>query len=280
MNTLNSALTANFIMSMTSGLILIIFQKAVANTFGVQPHSVFPVLGVLLVLFALSIAVEIKKQRALAILWISIQDALWVIGSVIILIWQPFNISATGYWIIDAVAMIILVFFIFQTKGLAKMDTRNGVKILHFKRIMNADTRTVWQVITDVDNFHKVAPNVDQVKIISGKEKGMVRSCSHGKDSWQETCTLWEDEKRYAFEVDTAAPDYPFPFSYLKGTWEIKALTPGKTEISMEFEVVYQKKIHNILMHPLAKWKYGKTGEKLLDNWQKIAENTQSITTV
>lgn len=272
MNTLNKALTANFITSLCTGLILLIFQKAVANIFGVQPHPVFPVIGAGLLLFALTIALEIKKQRSLAILWISIQDLMWVAGSTTILIIQPFDISTTGYWIIDIVAMLVLIYAIFQLIGLGRMDTRNGAKVMSFRRVVKADKKMVWNIVTDLGNYHKVAPNIDDVKIISGEGKGMIRSCSHGKDSWEETCTLWVEEKMYAFEVDTTAPDYPFPFSYLKGTWEVNPINKTETEILMEFEAVYKKKIYNSLMHPLAKIKFGKVGEELLDNWQKMAE--------
>ena len=252
MNTLNRALTANFFMSLLSGLILIIFQAQVAQIFGVMPNQVFPIVGAGLLFFALTIALEIKKQRALAILWISIQDALWVLASVVVLIWQPWAISTTGYWIIDGVAMIILLFFILQIRGLARMDTRNGAKLLQFSRVVNAPVSTVWPLITDLENYHQVAPNLDAVKVLSTQTRGegVVRSCSHGQNSWQETCTLWEEEKMYRFEVDTSAPDYPFPFAKLQGTWEVEAISPNQTRILMEFEVVYKKKIQNVLKPP------------------------------
>jgi len=274
MNTLNRALTANFLTSLLSGILLIVFQGQVAQLFGVAPHVVFPILGVGLLLFALSIAIEIKKQRALAILWISIQDALWVIASAVVLIWQPWPISATGYWIIDGMALLVLLFCIFQIKGLAQMNIRNGAKVLTFKRIINASQEKTWQMITRFEEFHLVAPNIDAVKVLSSQTQGtgMVRACSHGQKSWQETCTLWEEGRRYAFEVDTKAPDYPFPFASLKGTWELRSINAQQTEILMEFEVVYKKKIHQALLHPIAQWQYRKVGETLLDNWQKMAK--------
>ncbi|OJJ17264.1 hypothetical protein BKI52_31675 [marine bacterium AO1-C] len=279
MNTLNRALTANFLMSLSSGIILIAFQAQVAQLFGVAPHAVFPVIGVGLLLFALSIAIEIKKQRALAILWISTQDALWVITSAVILIWQPWNISAAGYWVIDGVAMFVLLFCIFQLKGLAQMNIRNGAKVLSFKRVINAPQETVWEIITRFEDFHLVAPNIDRVQILSEQTQGtgMIRACGHGQKSWQETCTLWEEGEKYAFEVDTNAPDYPFPFASLRGSWTLHPASNQQTEILMEFEVVYKKKIHNALLHPIAQWQYTKTGEKLLDNWQKMAEEMEQL---
>jgi len=191
MISLNKALTANFILSLTSGLVLLLFSQWVATLFGVPAHQIFPIIGGLLLVFAFTIAIEIKKKRALAILWISIQDALWVLGSLVVVVWRPFPISAVGYYIIDGLALIILLFCIWQLQGLARLDTVLGKKVLHFSRVVKAPKAKVWQLITDVENYHLVAPNIDKVKILSEQQrgKGLVRACSHGKDSWQETCT-------------------------------------------------------------------------------------------
>ncbi|HAS43411.1 MAG TPA: hypothetical protein DCS93_23225 [Microscillaceae bacterium] len=279
MTTLNRALTANFLTSLLFGIILIFFQAQVAQLFGVTPHVVFPIIGAGLLLFALSIAIEIKKQRPLAIFWISAQDALWVITSAVVLVWQPWPISAAGYWIIDGVAMLVLLFCVLQIKGLAQINTRNGAKILTFKRVINAPQARVWEIITQFEEFHLVAPNIDAVEILSDQTQGtgMIRACSHGSKSWQETCTLWDEGKKYAFEVDTQAPDYPFPFAALRGTWELYPLNEQRTEILMEFEVTYKKKIHQALLHPIAQWQHRKTGETLLNNWQKMAEETEQL---
>lgn len=100
----------------------------------------------------------------------------------------------------------------------------------------------------------------------------MVRQCSHGKDSWQETCTIWEAEKQYSFEVDTSAPDYPYPFKSLKGNWQANEINTSQTEIIMEFEFEYKNKIQNFLLHPFLKYKFSKVGEILLDSWKKKIE--------
>ena len=193
MNTLKSALIANSISSFLSGTALILFQVFFMNLFGIQTTTVFWVLGIALLFFSGTILVEIKKQRALPILWIIIQDSVWVLASFAVLIWRPFAISDAGYLLIDMMAFLVLTFAIFQSIGLAQMDSLKGskMKTLSFRRIVAADKRKAWKVISDVENYHQVASNIDDVKIISGEGEGMVRQCSHGKDSWQETCTLW-----------------------------------------------------------------------------------------
>ncbi|TSE09882.1 type II toxin-antitoxin system RatA family toxin [Aquimarina algiphila] len=275
MNKLQRHLSANAVFSILNGTLLLVFQENVEQIFNIEPSKFFFILGILLLVFALTIIVELKKQRALPVLWIIIQDALWVIGSVILLVFNPFNISTDGNIIVALVAIVVLVLGLGQAKGLARADeqSKKGQKVFKFKRKVKGSISKVWEVISDVANYHEVAPNIDGSKVISGEKKGMVRSCSHGKDSWIETCTLWEDEKQYSFIVDTQTPDYPYPLKALKGTWIVDEISKNENEITMIFEFEYKKPIQNILVHPLMKYRFTKVCKELLDNWQNMIEN-------
>jgi len=274
MNTLQKYLTTNAIFSTFTGIVAIAFQENIAQLFNVEPSNFFFILGILLILFALTIVIEIKKQRAIPVLWITTQDMLWVIGSVILIVWNPFGISTVGNIIVGAVAIIVLTCGLGQAKGLARIDEgkEKGKKVLQFKRKVKGTKSKVWDVISDVANYHEVAPNIDGSKVISGEKKGLVRECSHGKDNWTETCTLWEEERQYSFMVNTKPPDYPYPLKSLKGTWIVDEISPNESMITMVFEFEYKKAIQNTLVHPFMKYKFTKVCNELLDNWQKLIE--------
>jgi ribosome-associated toxin RatA of RatAB toxin-antitoxin module len=274
MNTLQKHLTANAIFSTLTGIIVLVFEEKVEQIFNVEPSNFFPILGILLIIFAITIVVEIKKQRAIPVLWITIQDMLWVIGSIVIVIWNPFEVSTEGNIIIGVVAFVVLQLGLGQARGIARIDegTDRGKKVFQFVRKVKGTKSKVWDVISDVANYHEVAPNIDGSKIISGEKRGLVRTCSHGKDSWTETCTLWEEEKQYSFMVDTKAPDYPYPLKSLKGTWIVEEISAHESEITMVFEFEYKKAIQNILVHPFMKYEFTKVCKELLDNWQKLIE--------
>jgi ribosome-associated toxin RatA of RatAB toxin-antitoxin module len=276
MNKLQKYLTANAIFSTLTGIIAIAFQEHVEKIFTVKPSNFFFILGILLILFALTIVVEIKKQRALPILWITTQDMMWVISSIVVIIWNPFDIPTEGNIIIGAVAIVVLLLGFGQARGLARIDegTDQGKKVFQFERKVKGTKSKVWEVISDVANYHEVAPNIDRAMIISGEKKGLVRACSHGKDKWTETCTLWEEERQYSFTVDTKATNYPYPFRSLKGTWIVDGVSAYESKLSMVFEFEYKKPIQNILAHPFIKYKFTKVGEELLDNWQKLIEES------
>lgn len=274
MNNLQKSLLLNALFSTISGITLLICATQITKLFGLKENIVFKIVGIILIFFALTLFYEVKKLRPLAVLWIILQDYLWVMGSLILVILKPFEISKTGNSIITTVAFIVLFMGINQTKALAQIDSTHTKKSKHlkFERIIKANKKEVWKTIADVANYHTVAPNIDNVKILSGEGQGMVRSCSHGKDSWTETCSLWIEEKTYSFEVNTSAPDYPYPFQFLKGTWEVQEIDNATTKVIMLFDLQYKQKYQNWLLHPLLKGKFSKTAEALLDNWQKMLE--------
>jgi len=277
MNTLQQYLTTNAIFSTLTGAFVLIFKKKAEELFGVAPSNFFLVLGVLLMLFAVTLLIEIVKQRALAVLWIIVLDMLWVLGSVFLLIFNPFNVSIEGNIIIALVVIVVFLIGMGQAHGLAKVDKKNRkqrLKVFRFSRVVKGNKLKAWEVISDVENYHKVAPNIDGTRIISGgKEKGMKRSCSHGKDSWNETCTLWVNEKQYAFIVHTDEPNYPYPLKSLQGNWRVDKISDNETEVTMTFEFEYKKAIQDVLVHPFMKNKFTKVCEELLNNYENLIEN-------
>lgn len=274
MNDLQKSLGANAIFSGMCGLTLIAFHKSTANLFGLKDSTAFWITGIALIFFVFTLILEIVKRRPIPVLWIIIQDTLWVTGSIILLVYLPFGISNTGNIIIAVVALIVALIAFYQASALSQIDalSTSGNKLFRFERRVNASKQNVWKVISDVSSYHQVAPNVDDVKIISGEGEGMVRKCSHGKDSWTETCSTWVEERTYSFEVNTSAPDYPYPLKYLKGTWEVNEINNDKTKVIMFFEFTYKYKIYNVVLHPLLRDAFKKTAEELLNNWQNILE--------
>lgn len=120
MNTLQKALQTNALFSSISGIILIILNKQIADLFGTANNTVFWIVGLVLLYFAATIWFEKSKQRRLAVLWIIIQDFLWVLASVILIVLNPFEVTPTGNSIIGGVALIVLFMGVNQFRALNK----------------------------------------------------------------------------------------------------------------------------------------------------------------
>ena len=127
MNELQKSLKYNAIFSSISGLIMILFNNQIAELFGISNNSVFWIVGLILIYFTITIWYEIRKQRKIAVLWIIIQDFLWVIGSVILILLNPFDITSLGNLIIGFIAFIVLLMGLTQTRALNKKTTTNNI---------------------------------------------------------------------------------------------------------------------------------------------------------
>ncbi len=274
MDTLQLFLLGNALFSVLSGLTLIILAKHIAQLFGKTKTSLFRIIGVGLMLFSISVFVQAPNPEPDAVFYLIIQDLLWVLVSTVIVVFKLLGISSQGHRIITAVSMVVLFFGLGQSVGLTQVDTtqRKGFKHIVFERVVSTSKKKTWELISDVANYHKIAPTIDSVQVLSGSGKGMRRRCTHAANSWTETATLWEEGEAYSFEVDTQAPDYPYPLKYLKGTWKVEEISINKTKIVMTFDFAYSKWIHNIVLHPFAKKGFIKSAEELMDNWVQVLE--------
>ena len=126
MNSLQKALKINALFSSISGIVMILFNQSIDELFGTSNNTVFWAIGIALIYFALTITYEIKEQRKKAITWIIIQDYIWVLGSIILIIFNPFEITQMGNLIIGLIALIVLYMGINQMNELKKTTANNA----------------------------------------------------------------------------------------------------------------------------------------------------------
>lgn len=61
----------------------------------------------------------------------------------------------------------------------------------------------------------------------------LARRCTDRKNrGWSESCTLWDDGRRFAVAVDT---DYPYPLQTMRGSWSVDTLAPARSRLGMTF---------------------------------------------
>jgi hypothetical protein len=109
MQALQKYLNINSLFSAFSGIVMLVFSNALHRLFNIENPYVFPFIGVNLLFFAVFVFFVAKKHLAnkLLINIIATLDALWVLGSLAILLLQAFNLSSTGYLLIALVALWI-----------------------------------------------------------------------------------------------------------------------------------------------------------------------------
>lgn len=243
MKDLKLALRLNAAFSLITGAILTMFPHSAATLFGVSQSALFLLIGTALLLFSAAVY-AVSRQSPIHLIYvfvIIVLDIGWVFGSIAVISLGLFGISTAGQLAITIVAIIVSGFAVHQSYALMYIHSSGKTaarKTFRFTRSVNSDRATIWKVISDLNNYHNIAPNIDETHIVSGEGEGMVRMCSSGGNSWSETCTAWEPGQKYSFLIDTAASDYPYPLKSLQGTWRVHSSGNGKADIEILFHPV------------------------------------------
>jgi hypothetical protein len=133
-------------------------------------------------------------------------------------------------------AAAVLVLAALQLIGLRRVIFSGGTGRYALGRTVNAPAERAWLVVSDVARYAEVASTLRRSVIVSGEGVGMVRRCEDTNGiCWLETCTRWEPNTAYAFEVDTSAPRYPLPLKTMRGDFEVDPLGLSRSRISVRF---------------------------------------------
>jgi len=117
---LRVVLKANAIFSFTSGVLVSLFYGRLADFMQVGNAYVLLGIGIGLILFSATVF-QAARRGALSprqVKSIIIQDWAWVLGSVMIIGLQAWDLTNAAYWMVGVVALIVADFAIFQRKYL------------------------------------------------------------------------------------------------------------------------------------------------------------------
>lgn len=142
---------------------------------------------------------------------------------------------------------------------------------LEFSKTVSAPTNLVREVISDVEAYADVAPNLSRAAIESGEGAGMVRRCWDTQGgSWRETCSAWLPGREYRMVVDTS--DYPYPFTAMAGRWSVEPDGDGsRIRMLFDYRLPYGP-LGSLLGRTLVARKFRPVAENLLDNWAGMIE--------
>ncbi len=121
---LRKAVLSNAAFSFISGIILTGFNQEVANLLNLENAGILIWIGIGLLLFVMSLlyAATRKPLNPLQIKVIIYQDWAWVVGSFILLMTKPFDVSTIGYVLVILIASIVAVFALLQANNLRKLN--------------------------------------------------------------------------------------------------------------------------------------------------------------
>ncbi|MEX3008492.1 SRPBCC family protein [Hoeflea sp. TYP-13] len=290
---LRLVLAANGIFSLLTGIACLVAADGISallftqlfTLLGMSSATVIFELGIGLLAFAAFVlwtASQANISRGRAKL-ITAMDIGWVLASIDLLIFLPGLWTSAGAWIVGGVAAIVALFAIEQVFGLSVLyqgrheveaETDGRRLTLSATGFTKASPDRVWQVMSHHEAYADVADNLSKVEVLRGSGPDTERRCTdtNGR-SWNETCTLWEEGRAFAFRVHTEAADYPYPIAQLTGTWSL-APVPGGTQITMVFKVTARSGLLNGLMFRFMAAPFSKVCDRLLVNWIAVMEGS------
>jgi hypothetical protein len=118
---LKKALTGNAVFSVVSGLAILLTNRWLVKFLGLPDQVSLAVLGVSLIVYAAILWLNARRPKIkITDAWIAvIMDAVWVIGSYVLILVVPFSVG--GKWVVALVAEIVLAFAIVQWLGIRKI---------------------------------------------------------------------------------------------------------------------------------------------------------------
>lgn len=283
MNAAFSSVCAIFLLTVTESIALSFFK---GNTiwFEIDAKKVLVGLGIGLVLFAFLLLFRanqkfISQKDVKAII---IGDILWVLVSIVALLNAENILTATGHRYVAIVAIFVFLFALLQIAGLNRLyqgksqilinKSDNRLK-LFAKRKVNAPSAIVWKLLTAHEDYADVADNLAKVEVLDGNGLGMSRRCTDLKGkSWTEIANLWEEGKRYGFQVNTQANDYPYPLQHLFAVWGVNALQDNQSEIYMEFNLAHKPGLKGGMFLLLMSSLFPKVVGNLFERWSEKME--------
>lgn len=121
---LRTALRGNGIFSALSGVVLVVASRPLAEWLGVSSAAALLALGIILLLYAVDLFwITTWENLSLPFAWFAIiMDALWVLGSVILLVMDPLGLTVAGKWTIGLIAELVALFAIAQWLGVRRLN--------------------------------------------------------------------------------------------------------------------------------------------------------------
>ena len=235
---LRCALSANAAFSLLSGLVLALVPHVFASMIGVEPVWLRAV-GVGLVPFGAWVGWQASRAQldSVQALVTVVLDALWVLGSVVLVGVFGAQFPVVGVALVLGVAAAVGLFAVLQWVGLASLYREEpGHVKLCLQMQVHCDADAMWGVVSDLGRISNYMKSLRSSRLeTSGRGVGTSRVCEDvaGK-SWREQVVSFEPSDRsFVVEFDAARPGFPFPFRSLQGGWSLQPLDDGRCSVQV-----------------------------------------------
>lgn len=289
---LRTALVTNVIFSIACGVIAAVKPAWLAEILLTSQWAdhwfygpmVLRAMGIVLLAFAAGVGFIASRPLIPTSLVkaVVVADIAWVILTAAFFVLTPSLFTEIGQTILIVIAAFVAVVAIGQSLGLALLYQGESTQTAEWRerdlrvRMSRADrapNAIIWDVMADHEAYARFAENLAGVEVLEGEGMGMVRRCfAADGGEWTETANIWEPGRRYAFEIDTAAVDYPYPLDSLKTIWAVEHTEDDTSTVSMEFTAVPMRSVKGKIFGLMGRFVFPKVLDDVLDRWKNEME--------
>ena len=247
-------LNASF--SLGTGLLSLLVPDAMHLFLGAGPPVAYRVLGAMLVGYSAGLFALGFRPNALLAALASLADLAWVAGSAAILIGWSGAFTVRGELALVGIAAIVGLFAWLQLRAIRAGFRFAGARAEYQVRVSvptSASPTAMWNVIRDIGNIQRYLPSLRSSEIVGGWAPGIgaVRQCiDHKGAKWFELCDTWDEGSAFSVVFNTAADDFPFPFSSMRGGWQVDGTSFG-CSVTVWWRVVPRRPLIAGLLFPL-----------------------------
>jgi hypothetical protein len=118
---LKKALAGNALFSVVSGVAILFANRWLVKFLGLPAKASLAIVGVSLIVYAVILWFNARRRKIrITDAWIAVvMDAVWVLGSSVLIFVVPF--SSGGKWVVALVAELVLAFAIVQWLGIRRI---------------------------------------------------------------------------------------------------------------------------------------------------------------
>lgn len=140
---------------------------------------------------------------------------------------------------------------------------------------IDAPLSLVWEIISDLDSYHKHTTTLTETTVIFGEHQGATRRCVDATgNAWEETCIVWEPHHRYVMDVDvsTYPAKYRMLFRTLTGTWKVEPVQ-GQTRVTLRFDAELRRFPGLAMLTDKLADRSRSDVKAILDSYARVAES-------
>lgn len=243
---LRLGLAGNALFSGLSGTLLAFWSESIATLLGTDAAVLVLLIGIGLLLFSAELWYQVTRKRLIPwrALLASCGDCLWVVASVMLLIWVPEWFSATGRFLVAAVALVVAFFGISQLIGIRRIFKIPGEpRYRHCIRMETGlEPDALWSRVGDIGAIANFAPFLKESRLqesATGEWIGAIRTCTDNRGvTWSEACTDYRPGQSLDLRFITEEPGFQFPVREMVGGW---CLYPS--DMGCEVEVWWEMRL-------------------------------------